>query len=279
MEENDIEKKMLEAWNTVPKEQSQAEKEALWENFASETFPKKRSFKKWLYSGVAALLVIALGTTFFISEDNFQTTKNDLAYTIITNPSSKIKAVFLPDSSVVELEPNAEIRYAEAFKTNRRIELVGKAFFKVRKDKLHPFKVTCQETTTTVLGTSFTINGNEKNTVEVSLFEGKVQMNVENKDNSWILAPGEQFIYKNKSVTVEAFDRFLDFNDTKFSEVFQYIQSTYGYTIKMPEEYHNMKITLRLNKKEPLQNVVGIISQMSNLKPSTDKKLKTITFK
>lgn len=279
MDEKDIEKKMMEAWNAVPTEQPQAYKEKLWGDFASEAFPRKKSYKKWLYSGVAALLVIALATTFFISGDNFEGKESDLAYTIIGNPSTKIKAVFLPDSSVVELEPKAEIRYIEDFKSNRQVKLTGKAFFKVQKDKLHPFRVSCQQTTTTVLGTSFTINGNTENTVEVSLFEGKVQMNVDNRDNSWILAPGEQFIFKNQSVTVKAFDRFQDFNNEKLSTVSQYIEQTYGYAVEMPEDYLNTRITLRLNKKEVLENIVGIIAQMSNLTPTIDEKLKKITFR
>lgn len=278
MDKKYIEKKMLEVWNSTPKEQPLSEKEALWDDFASEAFPKKKSHTKWLYTGVAAILAIALATSAYLFVNTPQTEESTLAYTIISNPSSKIKAVFLPDSSVVELEPDAEIRYANEFKTNRHIKLNGRAFFKVRKDKEHPFTVSCQETTTTVLGTSFTVNGNAKNTVEVSLYEGKVQMNIEESDSNWILSPGEQFVYKNDLVSVEAFERFKDFNDTELRNVLRYIQATYGYAVAMPEEYLNKKITLRLNKKEAIENVVGIIAQMSNLNPSMDEKLKKITF-
>lgn len=279
MDEKDIEKKMLEVWNSNPKEQPQDEKEALWNNFASATFPKKKTRKKWHYASIAAVLMIALSTSTYLLFNTEQLTESSLAYTIIANPSTKIKAVFLPDSSVVELEPNAELRYIEEFRTNRHITLTGKAFFKVKKDKQHPFRVSCQETTTTVLGTSFTIDGNAKNTVEVSLYEGRVQMNVDDSESSWILAPGEQFIYKNDSVAVEAFDRFQDFNNTEVSLVLKYIQATYGYAVQMPQEYLSKKITLRLNKKEPLENVVGIMAQMSNLNPTIDDKLKKITFR
>jgi len=279
MDEKDIEKKMLEAWNSNIKEQPQTEKQALWNEFASEAFPKKKkNYNRWLYSGVAAILVIALSTSAYLFLHTNQATENTLAYTIITNPSSKIKSIFLPDSSIVELEPEAEIRYIEEFSTNRHIKLKGKAFFKVQKDKNHPFKVSCQETTTTVLGTSFAINGSAKNTVEVSLYEGRVQMNVDNNDSSWVLSPGEQFIYRNKSVSVEAFDRFQDFNNVEVSIVLKYIQTEYGYAVEMPQEYRNQKITLRLNKKEGLKNIIGIMAQMSNLNPTIDEKLKKITF-
>lgn len=279
MGKKDIEKKLLEAWNSNAKEQPQSEKEKFWNEFASAAFPKKnKSYKKWLYSGVAAVLAIALTTSTYLFLHADQTTECVLAQTIIANPSSKIKTVFLPDSSVVELEPEAEIRYIEEFRTNRHIKLKGKAFFKVQKDKDHPFKVSCRETITTVLGTSFTINGSTKNTVEVSLYEGSVQMNVENNDSSWILSPGEQFIYRNKSVSVEAFDRFQDFNNVEVCIVLKYIQTTYGYAVDMPQEYRNQKITLRLNKKEVLKNVIQIMAQMSNLNPTIDEKLKKITF-
>lgn len=279
MNEKEIEDKMRETWNSVPEMHSQAKKEEVWGQFSQEAFPRKRSHKKWLYSGIAAFLVISL-TAGILWTGNTLTTENDnLAYTIIKNPSTKIKSVFLPDSSVVDLEPNAELKYSKDFKNNRLLKLTGEAFFKVQKDAEHPFSVSCQETKTTVLGTSFTINGNIEDAVEVNLFEGKVQMTVSGNDTDWILTPGERFIYKNNLVTVEAFNRFQDFNNVELKTVLHYITKTYKYEIQMPPEHLHTKITIRLNKKETLENVIGIIAQMSNLNPTIDENLKIIAFR
>jgi transmembrane sensor len=278
MDKKDIQKKMLEVWNHHAPEQPDADKQAAWNNFAAEAFPRKKRYKKWLYPAVAAVLLLSLGIGTFINR-NTNPAENSLAYTIIENPSVEIKVVNLPDGSVVALEPDAEIRYAEYFTKHRQVTLTGRASFKVHKDKAHPFTVTCQETTTTVLGTVFTINSTVNNTVQVNLYEGRVQMNVKGKNSNWVLAPGEQFTYRNKSVSVEAFNRFRDFNDTEVRTVLNYIETTYGYRTEMPVDYLSKKITLRLNKKESLENVVGILAQMYNLKPVIDEKQKKIIFR
>lgn len=279
MDEKDIEKRIQEAWNTHATEHDQDQKNVLWREFANEAFPqRKKPYKKWIYTAVAAVLLVSLSVTAFVFLSTTQRTENALAYTIIENPSSIIKTVTLPDSSVVEMEPNAQLRYAGNFASKRNVALKGKAFFRVHKDKQHPFKVVCGETTTTVLGTYFTVNGLTENTIEVLLYEGKVQMNVEGDKSNWMLSPGEQFIYKKGTVHVIAFKRFQDFNETPLPEVCAYIKATYGYNVQLPAGYENEKITLRLNQKETLQNVIDIIAQIYELKPTFDEKLKKITL-
>jgi len=209
---------------------------------------------------------------------NNNPTVTTMAYTIIENPSAGIKVVTLPDSTVVELEPDATLRYGAHFTTNRNIQLNGTAFFRVKKDKKHPFRVLCKETTTTVLGTCFTVTGCSEKNVQVHLYEGRVQMNVNGNNSNWILSPGEQFVYKNGNVEVDAFNRFTDFNNIPLQEVCASIKQAYGYSIEIPKGYENKKVTLRLNKKEELKNVVDILAQMYELKPIIDEKLKKITL-
>lgn len=280
MDQKDIEKKMQEAWNDHATEQPKSKKDALWEEFATEAFPrvnKKRSHT-WFYPAVAAVLVLSLSVVAYKYLANTSAPEIAMAYTIIENPSQNIKVVTLPDSTVVELEPDAVLRYGVHFTTNRNIELNGTAFFRVKKDKKHPFRVSCNETTTTVLGTCFTVTGCSEKTVEVHLYEGRVQMNVKGKNSNWILSPGEQFEYENGEVEVEAFNRFVDFNDTPLRQVCDSIKRTYGYSINIPKGYETKKVTLRLNKKEELKNVVGILAQMYELKAIIDEKLKKITL-
>lgn len=277
MDENDIENEMRNVWEQEPDKQPQESKEASWDTFSAQVFPaKKRSNKQWLY--VAAVLVISLTIGAVLTLNNTGLVESGLTYNIVKNPTLEMKQVYLPDSSIVELEPNAQIEYKNDFTVNRKVNLRGKAFFKVQKNKKYPFQVFCQETTTTVLGTSFTINGDAQNTVQVYLYEGSVRMNVKNSVNNWILSPGEQFIYNNKAVTVEAFNRFQDFNNVELVSVIKYIKENYGYQVEIPEEYLKKEITLRLNKKEELSNIITIIAQMYNLTPATNEKIKKITF-
>jgi transmembrane sensor len=138
--------------------------------------------------------------------------------------------------------------------------------------------VFCNETTTTVLGTAFTVKGYPKKEVAVELYEGSVEMSVKNQTQKWILKPGEKFIYGNETASVTEFSRFVDFDDEKLSVISTYIESNYGYKVTIPKEYYNQRITVRINKKEDLKTIILLISEMYNLNYEVNEKLKQITF-
>ena len=280
MDEKRIEEELKKIWNETPVSHSEDIKEASWAKFQSEAFPmKKQKFKAWrYYASAAAILIFGLiGTGIYFNSSPLQDNMY-LASNVVENITSKEKTVFLPDSSGVTLSPHSKIVYANNFENNRKIQVEGEAYFKVKKDKKHPFQVICNETTTTVLGTSFTVTGYNKNRVEVALYEGSVQMNVKNQDKKWILKPGEKFTYGNETVSIVDFERFKDFDDQKLTDIASYIESNYGYKVILPEEYINQKITVRINKKEELKTILELLSEMYNLKFEINENLKQITF-
>jgi transmembrane sensor len=280
MDEKKIEEELKKIWDETPISHTDDIKEASWNDFHSKAFPpKKQKIRVWRYAAAAAVLIFVLiGTGIYFNRG--PVVQNiELASNVIENTTSKIKTVFLPDSSMVALSPNSIIRYADNFETNRKIEIEGEGYFKVKKDKKHPFKVFCNETTTTVLGTSFTVKGNEQSEVSVSLYEGSVQMSIKNQYKKWILIPGETFTYgKNNTVLVTEFNRFTDFDNAKLIDVSAYIKENYGYKMILPQEYYNQKITVRINKKEDLKIIVQLISEMYNLNFEINEELKEITF-
>ncbi|TDW48810.1 FecR family protein [Flavobacterium sp. 270] len=280
MDEKKIEEELKKVWDETPVSHSDSVKEASWEAFQSKTFgTKKKKSKAWIYYAAAAAVLIfaSVGTGIYLNRSPLQD-QVYLASNVIENSTSKIKTVFLPDSSKVELSPNSKIEYANNFTSNRKIEVEGEAYFKVKKDKKHPFQVFCNETTTTVLGTSFTVKGFEKKGVIVALYEGSVQMNVKGQDKKWILVPGEKFTYGNNPPFVGEFERFVDFDNEKITAVSTYIETNYGYKVIMPEEYKNQRITIRINKKEDLKTIVQLISEMYNLNFKINDEVKQITF-
>lgn len=279
MDEKKLEEKLKKIWDETPVSHSDNEKEASWEQFQSKTFaPKKKKTKPWRYYAAAAVLAfVFVGIGIYLNND-YSANGNTLAENVIENSTSTLKTITLPDSSKVELSPNSKISYVNNFSVNRKIEVTGEAYFKVKKDKKHPFKVFCNETTTTVLGTSFTVKGYTKKEVAVELYEGSVQMNIENQNQKWILKPGEKFTYANKTVLVTEFNRFVDFDNEKLKVISTYIESNYGYKMIIPQEYSNQRITIRVNKKEDLKTIIQLISEMYNLNFEVNEKLKQITF-
>ena len=279
MDKEKFDNEFEKLWNETPLSHSEEEKEVSWEQFRSKTFgTEKKKFQPWRYYAAASvLLFVLIGTGIYFNSQS-QTENVVLAENIIQNTTSSIKYVILPDSSKVELSPDSKIMYGNNFALNRKIKMDGEAYFKVKKDKQHPFQVFCDETTTTVLGTSFTVRESENEEVTVELFEGSVQMNVKGKDQKWILKPGEKFTYGNQSVSVTEFSRFIDFDNEKLSAVSLYIEDNYGYKVMLPKENLNQKITIRINKKEELKTVLQLISEMYNLNFELNEDLKQITF-
>jgi ferric-dicitrate binding protein FerR (iron transport regulator) len=279
MDEKKIEEELKRIWDETPVSHSDNIKEASWEQFRSKTFSsEKKKFKPWRYYAAAAVLIFALiGTGIYFNRGPLQ---DDifLASNVIENTTSKIKSVVLPDSSRVELNPNSKIVYANNFNDNRKVEVTGEAYFKVKKDKKHPFQVFCNETTTTVLGTSFTVNGYPEKEISVELYEGSVQMTVSDQDKKWILVPGEKFTYGNKKASVTEFKRFTDFENEKLTVISTYMETNYDYKMVVPQQYHDQRITIRINKKEDLKTIVQLIAEMYNLNYEVNEDLKQITF-
>lgn len=281
MNENEVEKKLKQVWEEKSINPPDDKIDHSWDKFSSIAFSSpKKPIKYWIYAA-AAVLVVSLSVSSFWLVNKNQSQGNTVAhnFTIIKNPSGLEKFIYLPDSSIVEMAPYSRLEYADNFIKNRMVYLYGEAYFKVQKDKRHPFQVYCQETTTTVLGTSFTIKEDSNNSISVKLYEGSVKMNVKDSTNNWLLAPGEKFIYNHQSLTVESFNRFKDFNKEPLTSVIEYIQTNYGYKLNLPSQFLNKQITIRISEKEELSNIIGIIAEIYNLDPHTNEPLKEINFK
>lgn len=279
MDQEKFDEEFKKLWEESSLSHSDSEKEASWEQFHAKTFSeKKRKFKPWhLYAAASVLLFTLIGTGIYF---NHETAAENvvLAENVIENTTSTIKYIVLPDSSKVELSPNSKISFGQNFALNRKIQIDGEAYFKVKKDKQHPFQVFCDETTTTVLGTSFTVKESENEQITVELFEGSVQMNVKGQNQKWILKPGDKFTYGNKTASVTEFSRFIDFDNEKLSVISHYIEENYGYKVNIPKENLDQKITIRINKKEDLKTILQLISEMYNLNFEINEDLKQITF-
>lgn len=82
--------------------------------------------------------------------------------------------VYLPDSSLVILNADSKIKFSEKkWKRERKVELEGEAFFKVKKGS--QFNVHTQHGKVTVLGTEFDVK-DRKNYYEVVCYSGLVQV-------------------------------------------------------------------------------------------------------
>ena len=127
-------------------------------------------------------------------------------------PKGERAKITLPDGSEVELNADSKLTYPSKFTgAVRELTLTGEAFFRVRRDSLHPFHVISGNLAIVVLGTSFNMQCYpDKDQVKVALVTGKVRLdritNPTNKQTSGeplILTPSEMGILDKRSLSLK----------------------------------------------------------------------------
>jgi transmembrane sensor len=120
-------------------------------------------------------------------------------YNTISTPRAGQYQVNLPDGTQVWLNAASSLRFPTNFSAarERRVELIGEAYFEVAKDPKKAFKVSSAGQEVTVFGTHFNINSypDEQNTY-TTLLEGSVSV------NGRLLKPEQQSIFNGKNIKV-----------------------------------------------------------------------------
>ena len=130
----------------------------------------------------AAIIVIFLSVWTGTELDNW---KQNPQFTEVFSPAGQKTRIILPDSSVVLLNGNSQIRYNQNFnKDNRNVKLKGEGYFEVRRNLSKQFVVSTSELDIKVFGTSFNVKayGNDQS-IEVGLTTGHIGIDRNKKRN------------------------------------------------------------------------------------------------
>lgn len=102
----------------------------------------------------------------------------------------------LPDGTRVWLNGESELRFPSRFTGRcREVKLSGEAFFEVMPDRAHPFVVTSDYYSATVLGTSFDARAYSASDASVTLVEGSVKVSPAIGADNLILTPGHSVTF------------------------------------------------------------------------------------
>jgi len=118
-------------------------------------------------------------------------------YNTLQTRNGQQTQIILPDNSKVWLNAGSLIKYPSSFAAlkDRKVELMGEAYFEVAKDKNHPFIVKTALQEVQVLGTHFNINSYpDEPKLITTLLEGSVKVNYGKYD--LMLKPGQQSVLK-----------------------------------------------------------------------------------
>lgn len=237
----------------------------------AEPAPVRSIARVWKYAAAAVLIFALLGVAALFYTHR-QKAPEKFNYAAVTssrqliesiNTSASTITVPLPDGSTVKLDPNSRISYESNFDSlqTRDVYLSGQAFFSVKKNPHHPFRVFANEIVAKVLGTSFTIRAFEKDTIiQVTVRTGKVSVYSQgqatvketaapNKLGGIIVTPNQQLVYEklrqefqkvllDNPVMVNAVsvNKSMAYEDAPIDKVFADLGRDYGINIVYDSE-------------------------------------------
>ncbi|MFY9154030.1 MAG: FecR domain-containing protein [Prolixibacteraceae bacterium] len=230
-----------------------------------------------VYQNVAAFLLIpilGLGIWFGVSQLNTSSGQ----YTETIAPRGQKSQIVLADGTKVWLNSDTKIKYPGNFSKNQRdVYLDGEAFFEVAKNTRQPFVVHTSGVNVKVLGTKFNVKAySDEDQIETSLFEGKVNLLVNNPETSGIIekvvVPGQSFVYSKTGhdLTINRFPKDeingwkknqLIFKDDTFSNLVRKVERWYNVKVVYDEKlFNDRRLTVELYEGERLERLMDIIS-------------------
>ncbi|WP_282134888.1 FecR family protein [Seonamhaeicola maritimus] len=222
----------------------------------------------WAYA--AAAVMIAFGVFYVMNmQSNFNT------------GFSEQLAVVLPDNSEVKLNANSHLNYKTLnWRSDRKLELEGEAFFDVEKGKT--FKVITNEGVVEVLGTEFNVIS--RNTYfEVQCMEGKVRVTSNTMHRNVVLLPGEAVRIINNNFEEWNFElnepNWLvgesTFYNAPILQVLQALENQFEITFDTSNIDSNKRFTGAFTHKD-LSLAIKTVSTPMNLSYSLDKEERII---
>ncbi len=202
----------------------------------------------------------------------------EVKFNTLITPKSKVFNVVLADGTKVWLNASSAIKYPTQFLTEeRKVYLIGEAYFDVAKDKSKPFIVSTKEMDVEVLGTSFNVMAYpDEDLVEATLVEGEIK--VKTAKHRMAIKPGKQVQFNKKSELFKELkvntDLYVSWKDGKY--IFEYknletvmtkLSRWYGVEIDyLNKDMRNIHFTGTLYKYNDIKQTLHVIELSTNVK-------------
>ena len=179
--------------------------------------------------------------------------------TVNVNASDQIKTILLPDGSKVWINNGSSFIYPASFSRNeRKVTIIGEAYFEVKPDSLHPFLVETKAISVRVLGTSFNVNTKTADsTIETTLVKGKVIIQNNLGKDMLQLLPGQMARFNSKTQAVSVNDVNTNVYTSWRNGLLVFYKATLNEITEKIENFYHVKITI--NSKNPIQNKYNFV--------------------
>ena len=221
-------------------------------------------FKEVLKIAAVFLLLMAgsYGVFYFLQYRTIQSASVD-----------KPVEVILADGSLASLNAASSLSYPKKFKRNeRRVELIGEAFFEIESLPAKPFVVQVNDVEIHVVGTSFYVNARaDAETIEVVVKTGEVAI-ISPTTQKLPLSAGDRGVYHKQDGTISLDPvenpnfmswktRHIVFENTALKEVFEVLEHTFGVHFTFSDQnLEYCRLTAVFHEKT-LDEILGIIAE------------------
>lgn len=225
-------------------------------------------------------LVVLHDSTFSLSyvRDTLKEAEQEPVYNTLTIPKGGEYTLTLADGSKVWLNAESVLRFPVNFTgTFREVELEGEAYFEVKTDSLHPFRVQMNQTSVEVLGTRFNVSCYQKDMIwHTTLMEGKVK--IHQGTNSYLLVPGNQYkenmltgAVEIRPVNVSLYTSWKDgkvvFLDERLDDIIGKLARWYDFEIYYADpEIKNLRFGGAINKYNSFSVVLRYLERTSGVR-------------
>lgn len=247
-------------------------KEQIWKKVKNRCEYKERNQVpvelRWYFAAASLALLLTIGG-FWLKLNG-----DKIADEFIKITAQQSQMYTLPDSTKVWMEPGSAIRYAKTFDKDRKVWLSGNSLFEVYKHEGSTFQVYIDKAFIEVKGTCFHVKQTNAEKNEITLFNGKIEFNVEATGQRTIMKPLQKVIYNpsNAKTRIEQIANIkwengkYNFTDIPLQELISIINQMYNsYVILDKGLNHESAFTGSIRYDEPLEDVVNKICFTLNL--------------
>ena len=196
----------------------------------------------------------------------------------VTIPPGKSYNITLADGTKVFMYAGSRLTYPVVFSgKERRVYLEGEAYFKVTKDKEHPFVISTEKAEAKVLGTELNVSCYKGEPCHVALLTGSVLVSDKKQTRSVKLVPGQGVTVNESSplaMSAENMDTytywlqgFIYYDDASLAEVTKNIGRWYNVNVVFDNEaLKNLKLRYFCQRSESLERAVELLNSYGRFK-------------
>lgn len=153
--------------------------------------------------GNATISMNGQGQLLYIADKAPKPDNGEITYNTLTVPFGGQCQVLLPDGTHVWVNAGSVLRYPSVFAANeRRVELTGEAYFKVKHNAQAPFRIVSRGQIVEDMGTTFNIEAYaDDKAIATTLVEGRASVTESGK--LYMLIPGQQALVSGENVTIK----------------------------------------------------------------------------